>query len=187
MTKKIGIAIVIVLASAAGCQRSPESDSATAASQASAPAAAIAGAQHPLDPLTEDEIRTAIQTAKSDARLTAAAFPSISVNDPAKADVLAWQPGQPVARQARLQAMTSDRTYEIVIDLGGRRIASIDERAGEPAITYSEIEATKIVLSNAAFQEGLKKRGVTDMTKVFCAPFSAGYYGDPAQAKASGW
>ncbi len=103
------------------------------------------------------------------------------MNDPAKADVLAWQPGQPVARQARLQAMTPDRTYEVVIDISGRRIASIEERAGEPSITYSEIEATKIVLSNAAFQEGLKKRGVTDMTKVFCAPFSAGYYGDPAQ------
>jgi primary-amine oxidase len=181
MTKKIGIVVVMVLASAAGCQRSPESASATAASQASAPAAASPGARHPLDPLTEDEIRTAIQTAKSDARLTAAAFPSISVNDPAKADVIAWQPGRPVARQARLQAMTSDRTYEVVIDIGGRRIASIDERAGEPSITYSEIEATKIVLSNAAFQEGLKKRGVTDMTKVFCAPFSAGYYGDSAQ------
>ena len=52
---------------------------------------------------------------------------------------------------------------------------------GEPSITLSEIEATKIVLSNAEFKAGLEKRGVTDMTKVFCAPFSAGYYGDPAQ------
>lgn len=180
MTKKIGVVVAIVLASTAACQRSPESRSSTATAQASAPAATPVGPRHPLDPLTEDEIRAAIQTVKSDARLAAAMFPSIAVNDPAKADVLAWQPGQPVARQARLQAMTSDRTYEVVVDVGGRRILSVEERAGEPPITYSEIEATKIVLSNTTFQEGLKKRGVTDMTKVFCAPFSAGYYGDPA-------
>jgi primary-amine oxidase len=179
MTRKIGSAIAIALVAAA-CQRLPESGSPTAAAQP-AEQAASARTLHPLDPLTEDEIRTAIQTARSDARLTAAAFPSISVNDPAKADVLAWRPGQAAARHARLQAMTADRTYEVVVDILGRRIASIDERAGEPAITYSEIEATKVVLSNAAFLEGLKKRGVTDMTKVFCAPFSAGYYGDAAQ------
>ncbi len=90
----------------------------------------------------------------------------------------AWSAGGQAGARARDDAGPD---YEVVVDISGRRIASIEERAGEPPITYSEIEATKIVLSNAAFQEGLKKRGVTDMTKVFCGPFSAGYYGDPAQ------
>src|SRR5262249_144988 len=38
-----------------------------------------------------------------------------------------------------------------------------------------------VVLSNDAFRAGLQKRGITDFNKVFCAPFSAGYYGSPTQ------
>ena len=47
----------------------------------------MATATHPLDPLTPDEIRTAIETAKKDARLAGAAFPSITLDEPAKAEV----------------------------------------------------------------------------------------------------
>src|SRR5262249_44296622 len=121
------------------------------------------------------------QIVKNDARFAAAAFPSVAVQDPPKADILAWQPGQPIARRARVQAMTAAGFYELVVDLGGRRMVSATERRGvEPSITLAEIEATKVVLTNAEFKAGLQKRGISDLTKVFCAPFSAGYYG-PAQ------
>ncbi|HEX6011559.1 MAG TPA: hypothetical protein VFY87_07110 [Geminicoccaceae bacterium] len=36
-----------------------------------------------------------------------------------------------------------------------------------------------MALENPEFREGLAKRGVTDLGKVFCAPFAAGYYGIP--------
>ena len=49
----------------------------------------------------------------------------------------------------------------------------------EPPITASEVSATQLVLENAQFTGGLALRGVTDLKKVFCAPFSAGYYGVP--------
>src|SRR5206468_8449538 len=49
-----------------------------------------------------------------------------------------------------------------------------------PSITLSEIESLKSVLANPEFKAGLQKRGITDLSKVFCAPFSAGYYGNPA-------
>ncbi|HMF95176.1 MAG TPA: hypothetical protein VKE96_12810 [Vicinamibacterales bacterium] len=137
---------------------------------------------HPLDPLTADEIRNAVQIAKGDGRFASAAFPSVAAQDPPKAVVLAWQPGQPLVRQARVLAMTASRVYELLVDLTGRRIVSATERRGaEPSITLSEIEGIKIVLSNAEFRTGLQKRGITDLTKVFCAPFSAGYYGSPEQ------
>ncbi len=35
------------------------------------------------------------------------------------------------------------------------------------------------MLENAQFKAALERRGVTDLTKVFCAPFTAGYYGLP--------
>jgi len=143
---------------------------------------ASAAAVHPLDPLSADEIRAAVQIARTDARFAGASFPSVAVQDPPKAEVLAWQAGRPLVRQARVQAMTGGGFYELLIDLTARRLVSAIERRGvEPSITLSEIEGTRIVLSNAEFKAGLQKRGITDLTKVFCAPFSAGYFGSAAQ------
>src|SRR5262249_46478253 len=109
-------------------------------------------------------------------------FPSVGLQDPPKAEVLAWQSGRPLARQARVLALTAASFYDLLVDLAGRRIVSaIEGRGAEPPITVSEIEGIKVVLSNPDFKAGLQKRGITDLTKVFCAPFSAGYYGSPAQ------
>src|SRR5262249_32412228 len=149
---------------------------------ASKAAVSAAGAvSHPLDPLTAEEIRAAMQIVKSDARFTGAAFPSVALQDPPKGDVLKWQPGQAIARRARILAMTAGGTYEPLVDLTNKRLESATEHPGvEPSITLTEIESTKVVLSNAEFKAGLQKRGITDLTKIFCAPFSAGYYGNPA-------
>jgi primary-amine oxidase len=139
-------------------------------------------AAHPLDPLSADEIKTAVQLMKADARLARAAFPLIAVNEPAKADVLAWMPDRTPARarQARAIATAGKSVFEVIVDLNEKRLVSVVERTGvEAPITMTEIESVKVVLTNAEFQAGLKKRGVTDLEKVFCAPFSAGYYGLP--------
>src|SRR6266511_2899447 len=105
---------------------------------------------HALDALTADEIRVASETAKADSRVAGALFPSITLNEPSKAEVLAWQPGQPLARQARVLAMTANGVFEILVDVGARRLISVTERAGaEPSITMSEIEGLKFVLANA--------------------------------------
>lgn len=137
-------------------------------------------ATHPLDPLTADEIALAVQLARADARVATAALPSVVLLEPAKADVLAWQPGRPIVRRARIHAMTSAHVYELLVDLTARRVVSVTERPDfEPAITYSEVEAAALVLSHPPFVAGLAKRGITDLTKVFCAPFSAGYFARP--------
>ena len=141
----------------------------------------VAATPHPLDPLIPDEIQQSVAIARRDARLAKAAFPSITLNEPPKAAVLKWQPGQTVARQSRLHAMTADATYEVVVDLSGRRLNQVTERPGaEPSISGPDFAGSQVVLSNPEFKAGLAKRGVTDLTKVFCAPFTAGYYGNPA-------
>jgi primary-amine oxidase len=143
--------------------------------------ASVLVAIHPLDPLTPDEIRRSAEISRSDSRLAKAVFRAVTTNEPPKAEVLAWQPGRTLARQARLHAMTTNTSYEVVVDLTGRRLVSVTEHPGaEPIIGASDFAASQVVLSNAEFKEGLAKRGITDMAKVFCAPFSAGYYGNPA-------
>ena len=135
---------------------------------------------HPLDPLTADEIRTATQLMKADARLTGAAFPLIALAEPPKAAVLAWTAGGRPARQARAVVMTSAGVVEVVVDLGAKRIVAATTRPGvEAPITLTEVNSVGIVLQHADFQAGLRKRGITDFSNVFCAPFSAGYFGIP--------
>lgn len=136
---------------------------------------------HPLDPLTDEEIRSATRIVRADARFATAAFHAFAAAEPAKRDVLAWQPGQALPRAATIQAVSADGVFEIAVDITGNRIASATARPGAgPPITMTEIEATQLVLQHAEFKAGLAKRGVTDTAKVFCAPFSAGYYGNPA-------
>lgn len=145
-------------------------------------AIAAAAAAHPLDPLSEEEIRTAVQIMKADARLASAAFPLIALAEPSKADVLAWtaSPARPVARRARAVATVGHHLFEVLVDLSARRLTSVVERAGvEAPITGSEVASVSLVLQNPEFQAALKKRGITDVEKLFCAPFSAGYYGIP--------
>ncbi len=140
--------------------------------------ASMAVAAHPLDPLSAEEIRTAVQIMRADARLSGAAFPLIAVDEPSKTEVLAWTRGQAMRRRARAVAAAGRSVFEVVVDLRGKQVASLAERTDVQApITLSEIDAVKVVLTNSEFQAGLKKRGVTDLEKVFCAPFSAGYYG----------
>src|SRR5688572_623322 len=104
--------------------------------------AAAAPPVHPLDALTGAEIALAVRLARGDTRLASAAFPSVALLEPAKADVLAWQPGRALTRQARIQAMTPAQVYDVVVDLTARRLTSVTERPGvEPSITYSEVEA----------------------------------------------
>jgi primary-amine oxidase len=140
-------------------------------------------AAHPLDPLTADEIRVAAQVARTDARFARAQFASILLDEPAKADVIAWRPGTTLARQARLVVMTSASVFEVVTDLTARRLVSATERKGvEPPVMMSEFEAAKIVLTHQEFRAALAKRGVTDPEKVFCSPITAGYFAIPEHA-----
>jgi primary-amine oxidase len=138
---------------------------------------------HPLDQLTPDEIRAAAQVARMDARFARAQFASILLNEPAKADVIAWRPGGTLPRRARLIVIAPTGLFEVVTDLASRRIVSVVERKGvEPPVMLSEFEAAKVVLTNPEFRTALAKRGVTDPDKLFCSPMTAGYFAIPEHA-----
>ncbi len=173
---RASLAVAVLLA---GCRAAPPAAPADTTPATAAPAPAGA---HPLDPLSADEIRVAVDTARSDPRLARAAFSLVNLVPPPKAEMLAWQPGQPVPRQARIDAVTPESTYEVLVDLSSRRLVSVVDRAGsEPALMASELATLSRVPEHGEFAAGLRKRGITDHAKVFCAPFTAGYYGNSAR------
>jgi primary-amine oxidase len=141
-----------------------------------------ARAQHPLDPLSAGEIGTATAVVRQDARLAAADLPLILLEEPPKAAVLAWRPGQRLPRLARAVATTPGTLFEAIVDVDARRLVSVTERKGaQGPVTLPEIErATEIVVADSRMRDRLRARGLTDPSKLFCAPWSAGYFGVPA-------
>src|SRR5215510_10022138 len=82
---------------------------------------------HPLDPLSENEIKAAAITLKAYAAFPKEAlFSTIVLNEPPKKEVLEFKPGMPFRRDAFAVVMdrVNNRVFEAIVDLKGSRIAS---------------------------------------------------------------
>ena len=140
-----------------------------------------ASVKHPLDALTAAEITktTAILQSAGHADKETL-FASIKLEEPEKSVVLAWKTGKSIPRAAAAILRRNAKTYEAVVDLISGSVVSHKEIPGaQPFLTMSEIlAAIELVVSDPLIQEGLKKRGITDFTKVFCAPRTIGNFGN---------
>src|SRR5260370_10748157 len=80
-------------------------------------------AAHPLDPLSSREISAAVSALRASAEIDAETrFALIDLDEPPKADVLAWNPAQPFVRRAFIVARRDRTVYEAVVDLGARKL-----------------------------------------------------------------
>src|SRR5262249_59608629 len=91
--------------------------------------------RHPLDPLTADEVEAAAGILKAQRRLASTArFVFVTLNEPDKATVLGFQPGQPIERQAFviLWERAEHTTFEAVVSItaGGRGVCGGGARRG---------------------------------------------------------
>jgi primary-amine oxidase len=137
---------------------------------------------HPLDPLSANEVASAVRILRSHRRTNGdLRFVSANLHEPAK-------PGPDIS--------TSDaadrRAFIIAIELGARqvleatvslrdgRLLSCTERAGvQPGIIMEEfILCEKAVKSDPQWQAALLRRGITEFDKAIVDPWSAGAYGD---------
>ena len=134
---------------------------------------------HPMDALTADEIKATAAILRADPRTKEAAYQLITLKEMPKADVLAWAPGKPLQRMARVTAVAGTKVIEADVNLGSRAITGFVERSGiEAPLTLNEFtNGVDVALQNPEFLAALAKRGITDPKKIYCAPFSAGNYG----------
>jgi primary-amine oxidase len=131
----------------------------------------VVAQDHPLDPLTREEIvaaAAAIGGAKEFPRN--GKFATLVLKEPAKRDVLAWTAGSPMRREAFATILDRphNRTFEAVVDLTSAKVTSWTEVKGvQPAVLDSEYDVfAKVVKDDPRWQAAMKKRGITDFDKV---------------------
>jgi primary-amine oxidase len=142
----------------------------------------VATARHPLDPLSPEEIQAASGILKSQKGLAdTARFVFITLDEPDKAAVLAFQPGGEIERRAFaiIRERAERKTYEAIVSITGSAVLSWVERTGiQPPIMFEEfLTSEEVVRNDPRWQEAMRKRGVTDFQNVMIDPWSLGYNG----------
>lgn len=146
-------------------------------------------ADHPLAAVTAAEITTARTVLERAGHVGASTrFPLIALEEPAKAEVLAHRPGDPVDRRLRcvlLDTATGAAHQALVSVTHGalvscRPIDTGKPPYGQPPIMESEYALVdEIVKADPRWRAAMADRGVTDLDAVFVAPLSAGQFGFP--------
>ena len=148
------------------------------------PGLASAAATHPLDSLDAQEIVGAVSLLRKAGHADGDTyFASISLREPPKATVLAWNAGEPILRAADVVMRAKQRTYAAVVDLSRGQVESFRELPGvQPSIGPQEFSlASGSATADSRMREGFEKRGITDSSQLFCAPRSIGNFGEPEE------
>ncbi|MEL6332002.1 MAG: primary-amine oxidase [Cyanobacteria bacterium J06626_26] len=137
---------------------------------------------HPLTPLTPEEISAAVAIIRQAKSLESSfRFATVTLNEPAKATVLGFQPGDEIEREAFVILLdnATAKTYEAVVSLGNSTLKSWQHIPGvQPPIMLDEfVECEAAVKASQEFRDAIAKRGITDPDLVMVDPWSAGYYG----------
>jgi primary-amine oxidase len=131
--------------------------------------------QHPLDPLTQDELANAV-TVLRDAELLKDGFRLVLLElaEPDKDDVDAFDKDPTAAEIAERTAFAIIRdpgtqaTSEVTVSLRQSAVVQVRSRTDiQPQVTAGEAsECKEVVLSHPEFLAGLERRSITDTSLV---------------------
>jgi primary-amine oxidase len=138
---------------------------------------------HPLEPLTAAEMAQAISILRNNGKLGfQTRFVKVDLHESPKEVVLNFKDGDPVEREAFIMLLdgTDGATYEVVVSLTQGQVKEFRHIPGvQPPIMLDEVFACEqLLINDPAFQEALKKRGITDFSLVTIDAWSAGNYGE---------
>lgn len=140
----------------------------------------LQAADHPLDPLSYQEVWRVLEILRDEGRLDGETrFSQLTLQEPAKDEVLAWRPGADVPRAAYAVVRQGAETFEAVVDLAAGGIASWSPLEGvQPSWTLEEYGALiGEALAHPDFVAGLEARGITDTSFLDCMTIPPGYFG----------
>jgi primary-amine oxidase len=140
--------------------------------------------EHPLDPLSFQEVWTVLEVLQEARHLDEKTrFSSVNLREPPKDRVWGWSPGQDFPRQAAAVVRQEAHAHEALIDLKQRKLLSWTSLGdAQPNWLEEEFEAMdKEVKKDSRFVEAMKKRGITDFTFIRCGGAAPGYFGTEEQ------
>jgi primary-amine oxidase len=137
---------------------------------------------HPLDPLSAEEIRRAVNVVQVERGLGGRIrFVSVTLLEPPKEAVYGFCEGDEIERQAKLVLLDgeSESAYEAMVSVTSGELREWRERQDiQPAIIAEEFqEVEQLVLAHPAFREALRRRGINRIELVTVDPIHAGNFG----------
>ncbi|HEX5725711.1 MAG TPA: primary-amine oxidase [Longimicrobiaceae bacterium] len=142
-------------------------------------AAQAAPAPHPLDPLTANELRTAVEVLRAAGRVTdESAIATLELREPAKD-----APPGPREAFAVVYERAARTTHEAVVDLAARRVREWRAVPGvqPPFLASDYLLLLQVVRADSAWRAALRARGITDLNAVTFTPWMGGDYGHPEE------
>ncbi len=141
-------------------------------------------ADHPLDPLDKDEIQTAVEVLKADAKLSESSrFSLIALHEPPKNEVVGFKPGSELRREAFavIYERVRNKTSEAFVDLKNKKLLSWRDVPGvQPSFLEEDAQILReVVRADPRWQEAMRKRGINDLKNVNIGDMPAGYFGFP--------
>ncbi|MFS0919572.1 stalk domain-containing protein [Brevibacillus sp. 179-C 1.1 NHS] len=138
-------------------------------------------ADHPLNPLTADEIKTAVKVIKASEQFKEnMRFTQISLKDPDKDQVWKWVYGEksPFNRVAKFVVLDGKKVLEGEVDLATKKVTSFEEIEGVHGMVILDdfVTVQKAIEESSEFKDALKKRGIDDEKKVVATPLTVGYF-----------
>jgi primary-amine oxidase len=141
--------------------------------------------QHPLDPLTAEEIARAARAVRDCEGFTAASssirFITTELREPEKSAVLAFDGSDFPPREADVVLLDPEGglAYEAIVSLDADHVTSWDRRPGiQPMAVVTELDAAGQALKrDKRFREALQRRGITDFEAIQVDAWPGGDFG----------
>ncbi|HET9144835.1 MAG TPA: hypothetical protein VFN81_01950 [Sphingomicrobium sp.] len=138
---------------------------------------ALAAPTNPLDALTADEINRTVEILNAAKQVNAdTRFPTITLLENPKAEVLRWSPGQPFERRARADYLNGNRLFEAAVNLTTGKVDSVTEvKERQSSILFEEfLGASEVVKKDPRWRAAMARRGITSFDNIICAPLTVG-------------
>ena len=144
-------------------------------------------ANHPLDPLSVEEFDRGVAIVKATAGLTDdLLFETIVLREPLKDDVLNYEPGLFVPREAFLVALDPKKgqVHELIVSLDTNELLESEHIEGvKPAFIFGDQETNFLqfeskIKNDPRYVEALNKRGITDPDLVMIDPWPISNFGN---------
>lgn len=153
----------------------------------SAPVIAKGLVRHPLDPLNISEYLTILTTLSGARRVDSSSrYALITLQEPPKAEVMQWKPGDSATRRAFVIVKKGSQTFEAIVDLGQGKIISWQHVKGvQPGILLTDEwnAAQRIVKADPDWQSMLRRRGIKNIRDIVCVPHTIGNFGAAQEAQ----